>query len=144
FSCEGNGDPNLVIGLTSLTPFIGRGPVPALCPPRKGRAAFKAKIGAGMPDSVRLAALPSGLVILRPVPAPIITRTFLISVRLSPPACERLRNEGRSAEKAPPLLPPASRSRGRIPTLISTRKVSGIAFKDTLTSSHVNPCGESV
>src|SRR5262249_39825560 len=35
-------------------------------------AAFKAKIGAGIPDSGQQAALPSRLVILRPVPAPTI------------------------------------------------------------------------
>jgi hypothetical protein len=53
-------------------------------------AAFRVKISAGMPDSGLLAALPSSLVILRPVPAQTITQAFLVPVRLSPSACGRL------------------------------------------------------
>jgi hypothetical protein len=54
-------------------------------------AASKAKIGAGIADTGHLVARPSGPVILRFVPAPTITRTFLAPVLLSPPTHDRLR-----------------------------------------------------
>jgi hypothetical protein len=53
-------------------------------------AVFGAKIGAGVPGPGLLSTLPSGLVILRPVPPPTIIRAFLIPVRLSPSAREQI------------------------------------------------------
>jgi hypothetical protein len=53
--------------------------------------AFRAEIGAGIANPGLLAALPPDLVILRPVPAPSITRAFLLPAHLSPSARERLR-----------------------------------------------------
>jgi hypothetical protein len=71
----------LAIGLTSLTYFAGQSVKHLNClQPGVARTVFPGtKIGARIPYSSLLAALPCGLVILRFVPASTITRAFLWS-----------------------------------------------------------------